>query len=71
MSQQEVTVCDYCFRTANGDNPDCVYCNPYGCGHDICSDHLYLRTADGRRKECRVCFEAKKKAANAVHPAQS
>lgn len=75
MSEQTVTVCDYCFRSANGDNPDCVYCNPFGCGHDLCSDHLYLRTKDGGHKQCRVCFAAAAKKAkeakpDAVHPAQ-
>ena len=71
MSEQLVTVCDVCFRTPNGDSPDCVYFNPYGCGHDLCNEHTNLRTADGRKAECRVCFEAKKKAQNAIHPAQS
>jgi hypothetical protein len=55
VSEQIVMVCDSCGRNANGDSPDTVFCNPYGCGHDLCNEDLNLRTKQGGGEGCRVC----------------
>lgn len=68
MSEELRLCCDYCGRNPNScGEPDFVYVNPHGCGHDLCSDHVNLRSRDGGGKECRICHAEKQKKALAAN----
>jgi hypothetical protein len=59
---RETLVCDSCGRSANGDSPDSIYVNPYGCGHDLCDEHMSLRNR--RATGCRICDKMSIKVTN-------
>ena len=57
-SAEEVTRCDRCGESADGDQVDCVYC--LQCGHDVCTNcegHLRRHHPEVRHpmEWCPVC----------------